>query len=108
MNKDLNQLQKLVEIARVAGEAILEIYDSDFEVIRKADGSPLTMADQNANAVIEQGLNELDTVLPIVSEESERPVAEIRNEWRRYWLVDPLDGTKEFTKHNGEFTVNIA
>lgn len=98
----------MVGIARQAGKAILEIYDSDFEVIRKADGSPLTLADQNANAIIERSLEALEPQLPIVSEESRRPVAAVRNEWRRYWLVDPLDGTKEFTKRNGEFTVNIA
>lgn len=101
-------LSTLIGIAREAGEAILEIYNSDFEVIRKADGSPLTLADQEANAIIEQGLKTLEPQLPIVSEESKRPDAAVRNEWRRYWLVDPLDGTKEFTKRNGEFTVNIA
>jgi 3'(2'), 5'-bisphosphate nucleotidase len=108
LNKDINQLEKLVRIARAAGEAILKVYNSDFDVTHKADGSPLTVADQNANAVIEQGLKTLDTVLPIVSEESARPVAEVRNAWHQYWLVDPLDGTREFTKRNGEFTVNIA
>jgi len=101
-------LSALIDIARHAGEAILEVYNSDFEVIRKSDGSPLTLADQNANAIIEQGLKALDPQLPIVSEESKRPDAAVRNEWNRYWLVDPLDGTKEFTKRNGEFTVNIA
>lgn len=102
------QLEELVRIARQAGDAILQVYGSEFEVIQKSDGSPLTLADQNANAVIEKGLNSLDPVLPIVSEETERPGPEIRRQWQRYWLVDPLDGTKEFTKRNGEFTVNIA
>jgi 3'(2'), 5'-bisphosphate nucleotidase len=101
-------LDSLVSIAREAGKAILEIYESDFEIIEKSDGSPLTLADKNANAIIERGLKALEPKLPIVSEESERPDATVRNEWRRYWLVDPLDGTKEFTKRNGEFTVNIA
>jgi len=108
VNTDLDQLQRLVGIARAAGEEILKVYDSDFDVVRKDDGSPLTLADQHANAVIEAGLEQLQPVLPIVSEESERPPHEVRNEWRHYWLVDPLDGTKEFTKRNGEFTVNIA
>lgn len=108
MNNDTYPLNTLVAITRDAGNAILKIYESDFEVIEKSDGSPLTLADKNANDIIEQGLKELQPQLPIVSEESKRPVAAIRNEWRRYWLVDPLDGTREFTKRNGEFTVNIA
>lgn len=108
MSGEQYSLSMLVGIAREAGKAILEIYESDFEVTSKSDGSPLTLADQNANAVIEQGLKALKPRLPIVSEESKRPDAAVRNEWRRYWLVDPLDGTKEFTKRNGEFTVNIA
>ena len=101
-------LDTLVKISREAGKAILEVYESDFEVIKKSDGSPLTLADEKANAVIEQGLQTLEPKLPIVSEESTRPEAAVRNEWQRYWLVDPLDGTREFTKRNGEFTVNIA
>lgn len=108
MNLDFSRLEKLVDIARAAGDEILKVYESDFDVVAKSDGSPLTLADQNANAVIEAGLKQLEPVLPIVSEESERPAAEVRNQWRHYWLVDPLDGTKEFTKRNGEFTVNIA
>lgn len=104
----MKQLEELVDIARKAGDAILQVYESDFEVIQKSDGSPLTMADQNANAVIEKGLRGLEPVLPIVSEETQRPEHDVRRQWQRYWLVDPLDGTKEFTKRNGEFTVNIA
>jgi len=108
LSDDQYSLSTLVGIAREAGRAILDIYKSDFEIIEKSDGSPLTLADQNANAVIERGLAALQPHLPIVSEESRRPDASVRNEWQRYWLVDPLDGTKEFTKRNGEFTVNIA
>ncbi len=107
--KDLiNCLPQLVEIARKAGDEILKVYESDFEVVKKSDGSPLTMADKNANAIIEHGLINIDSDVPIVSEESERPPYAVHRDWQQYWLVDPLDGTKEFTKRNGEFTVNIA
>lgn len=107
--KDLAEyLPKLVEIAREAGDEILRVYESDFEVVEKSDGSPLTLADKNANALIEKGLNRIDSDMPIVSEESDRPGYDVYGDWQQYWLVDPLDGTKEFTKRNGEFTVNIA
>lgn len=101
-------LYQVVRIARDAGQAILSVYESDFDVVHKNDGSPLTLADQKANAIIETGLKQLDASIPIVSEESERPPHEVCAAWSQYWLVDPLDGTKEFTKRNGEFTVNIA
>lgn len=101
-------LPEIIRIARAAGDAILEVYNTDFEVMKKDDGSSLTLADQQANAIIESGLRQLDPAIPIVSEESERPSHEVRATWSRYWLVDPLDGTREFTRRNGEFTVNIA
>lgn len=95
-------------IARAAGAAILEIYHSDFAVQTKADASPLTAADLAAQQVIMTGLTGLDPQLPVLSEEAKaRPWSE-RQHWSRYWLVDPLDGTREFVKRNGEFTVNIA
>ncbi|MEL7449306.1 MAG: 3'(2'),5'-bisphosphate nucleotidase CysQ [Pseudomonadota bacterium] len=101
-------LPQVVDIARNAGSAILEIYEQDFDVEHKADDSPLTAADLAAHKVIVAGLAKLDPVLPVLSEESaQQPFAE-RADWERYWLVDPLDGTKEFIKRNGEFTVNIA
>ena len=101
-------LPQVLDIARKAGKAILDIYEQDFDVEHKADDSPLTAADLAAHNVIVAGLEKLDPQLPVLSEESaQQPFAE-RAHWERYWLVDPLDGTKEFIKRNGEFTVNIA
>jgi 3'(2'), 5'-bisphosphate nucleotidase len=92
-----------------AGEAILEVYNgNDFDVALKSDSSPLTRADLAAHKVIEDGLSAAFPELPILSEESEPISWEQRRDWIRYWLVDPLDGTREFIKRNGEFTVNIA
>lgn len=101
-------LAPLAEIAKRAGEQILAVYNTDFDVTTKGDNSPLTQADLAAHREIVAGLRELTPDLPILSEESaEVPWGE-RRHWQRYWLVDPLDGTKEFIKKNGEFTVNIA
>jgi 3'(2'), 5'-bisphosphate nucleotidase len=102
-------LDAACEIARDAGRAILDVYGrDDFTVSRKSDNSPLTEADQVAHGIITRALAKLDPSLPILSEESAPADAAERRQWRRYWLVDPLDGTKEFLKRNGEFTVNIA
>ncbi len=98
----------LIELTRRAGEAILEIYASDFEVQVKADASPLTLADLAAHRIIESALRALTPDIPVLSEESTPPAFSERRRWQRYWLVDPLDGTKEFVNRNGEFTVNIA
>jgi len=95
-------------IARAAGAAILEVYHSDFAVQTKADASPLTAADLAAQQVIMAGLAALEPVLPVLSEEAKALPWSERRHWSRYWLVDPLDGTREFVKRNGEFTVNIA
>ncbi|MDJ0656282.1 MAG: 3'(2'),5'-bisphosphate nucleotidase CysQ [Xanthomonadales bacterium] len=104
--KDL--VNKVLDICGVAGSRILEIYDTEFEVETKDDQSPLTQADLASHRVIVDGLRELTPGTPILSEESrEIPWAE-RSQWTEYWLVDPLDGTKEFVKRNGEFTVNVA
>ncbi|PRY66322.1 3'(2'), 5'-bisphosphate nucleotidase [Vreelandella songnenensis] len=100
-------LNQVLEIAREAGEAILRIYAEDFEVDIKADNSPVTAADNAANRVILQGLNALDASIPILSEEGGEKFTG-PDGTGRYWLVDPLDGTKEFVKRNDEFTVNIA
>ncbi len=102
-------LKEVVELAREAGAAIMEIYHSaDFGETSKADNSPLTLADLASHNVIVDGLGKLEPRYPILSEEaSSIPHAE-RSQWGRFWLVDPLDGTKEFLKRNGEFTVNIA
>ena len=104
-------MQTLINIAIKsslrAGKAILEVYHSnDFEVQLKSDRSPLTLADRKAHQVIVAGLEE--TGIPILSEEGKGIPYSVRKNWNRFWLVDPLDGTKEFIKRNGEFTVNIA
>ena len=102
-------LDHLLETARLAGSAILEVYAGDFDVERKADKSPLTEADLRAHHVITQRLAERYPEVPILSEEAaEENPYELRRNWKRFWLVDPLDGTKEFVKRNGQFTVNIA
>jgi 3'(2'), 5'-bisphosphate nucleotidase len=95
-------------IARAAGAAILDVYHGDFAVQTKADASPLTAADLAAQQVIMAGLARLDPPLPVLSEEAKALPWSERRHWSRYWLVDPLDGTREFVKRNGEFTVNIA
>lgn len=102
-------LSQVVEIARDAGAAIMAIYaDPANVVMTKADDSPLTQADLAADRVIQAGLRALDLGWPILTEESAQTAYDERKNWSRYWLVDPLDGTKEFVKRNGEFTVNIA
>ena len=100
--------RRIGEIARAAGVAILNIYHGDFAVQTKADASPLTAADLAAQQVIVAGLSQLETRLPILSEEAKALPWSERRHWSRYWLVDPLDGTREFVKRNDEFTVNIA
>ena len=103
-------LDPVKSLAIKAGEAIMEVYtqDSDIQIENKADDSPLTIADKRANKIICDGLLNLNVSYPIISEENKQIPYEQRREYRRYWLVDPLDGTKEFIKRNGEFTVNIA
>ena len=106
---ELNQfIEPLVELAIEAGDAILEVYATDFDVQHKSDLSPLTQADMASNDVIDRGLRALTPDIPILSEESGLPEFAERSQWEKYWLVDPLDGTKEFVNRNGEFTVNIA
>lgn len=89
-----------------AGKEIMNIYNSDFNYELKEDASPLTIADKNANAIINKYL--VKTTIPIISEENAQIDFSIRKDWNTCWIVDPLDGTKEFIKRNGEFTVNIA
>ncbi|MEI6415941.1 MAG: 3'(2'),5'-bisphosphate nucleotidase CysQ [Pseudomonadota bacterium] len=98
----------VLAIAKNAADAILAIYDRGFEVTAKADHSPLTEADLAAHRVIVEGLAALTPGWPVLSEESATIPWTERQTWSRYWLVDPLDGTKEFIRRNGEFTVNIA
>lgn len=104
-NLDVNQL---IDISIKAGEAILEIYEQDFEVIEKEDNSPLTQADKRSNEEIMKGLQKFYPDVPIISEENKLITYDERKDWSYFWLVDPLDGTKEFIKKNDEFTVNIA
>lgn len=104
----LNWLDPVRALAVEASERILEIYATAFGVTAKDDDSPLTAADLAAHHAIVAGLQRLTPELPVLSEESASvPFAE-RSRWRRYWLVDPLDGTREFVQRNGQFTVNIA
>jgi 3'(2'), 5'-bisphosphate nucleotidase len=101
----LNEVQR---IARTAAERIMEVYSRTFCVEQKADSSPVTEADLAANQVIIAGLSALTPEWPVLSEEGEPVPFEQRQQWQCYWLVDPLDGTREFIKGNGEFTINIA
>jgi len=101
-------IEQINALAKAAGAKILDIYNSDFSVIYKGDQSPLTQADLLAHEVICGGLQLLAPDIPILSEESTEEQIQNRLCWSRYWLVDPLDGTKEFVSRNGEFTVNIA
>jgi 3'(2'), 5'-bisphosphate nucleotidase len=101
-------LDALVTLARAAGDAILEVYNGPFDVTLKGDDSPLTLADLRSHAIIAHGLALLAPNVPVISEEAAVPPLAVRAGWSRLWLVDPLDGTKEFVNRNGEFTVNIA
>jgi len=101
-------LDSLHDIALEAGRRILDVYERDFAVEQKQDGSPLTLADRAAHEVISTGLAALEPAWPILSEEAAEISWDERRRWRRLWLVDPLDGTREFVSRNGEFTVNIA
>ena len=105
---NLPPIEKVIAIAQHAGDAVLNIYNTDFAVAAKSDQSPLTEADMASHHVIVAGLHDLEPGTPVLSEESSKTDFDVRRGWRRYWLVDPLDGTKEFVKRNGEFTVNIA
>ncbi len=104
----LTLVEEIREICAAAGEAIMSVYARDFDVELKADRSPVTEADRTADAVIAAGLAQLRPALPVLSEETAPTAWAERQRWKRYWLVDPLDGTKEFIKQNDEFTVNVA
>lgn len=107
---DLQLLNAVNEIAIAAGSEILDVYNSGqaIDVSKKQDDSPLTDADRRAHFLIVDRLSSLTPDIPLLSEESDAIDYELRKSWQRYWLVDPLDGTKEFINRNGEFTVNIA
>ena len=101
-------IKQIIAVAKEAGKAIMEIYAKDFNVEFKADESPLTEADKAANAIICERLATLYPAIPILSEENKAADYAERKNWEYLWVIDPLDGTKEFIKKNGEFTVNIA
>ncbi len=103
-----NYLSKVIEIAKQAGREILSVYKKDIKFELKADDSPLTEADFIANDIISSGLNDLTPEIPILSEEGIEIPYEQRKQWERYWIVDPLDGSSEFIKGTGDFTVNVA
>lgn len=105
---ELQLAQQIRQIAERAGHAIMEVYASGFDVSIKDDRSPLTQADLAAHHTIVKALNALTPDTPVLSEESAEASVARRREWTRFWLVDPLDGTREFIKRNGEFSVNIA
>mgnify|MGYP001193351762 FL=1 len=108
MKLSKDDILKINNIVYDAGNAILDIYDTSFDVEAKSDNSPLTQADKNSHLIIEKGLKSLFPNIPILSEEGANISYTERKAWDCFWLVDPLDGTKEFVKKNGEFTVNIA
>jgi 3'(2'), 5'-bisphosphate nucleotidase len=110
MTEWLTWIPELLRIARTAGEVILEIYHdpSSFRVEQKADNTPITRADRASNEMICKALAALTPDWPIISEENELPPYEERRHWSYCWIVDPLDGTKEFIRRNGDFCVNIA
>ena len=101
-------IDPITNLAVDAGQAILKVYATDFDVQSKDDESPLTQADLASHRCIVAGLESLTPDIPIISEEEGLPGFTERGQWQRYWLIDPLDGTKEFVNRNGEFTVNIA
>ena len=102
---DINVIK---DIAKRAGDEVMKIYNSDFKVEFKDDKSPLTLADTKSNEIICNSLQELYPDIPILSEENSQIPYKVRKNWKRYWCIDPIDGTKEFIKKNGEFTINIA
>ena len=109
---DINRslLNEIIHLSRLAGDAILEVYhrEEGFETNQKSDSSPVTEADLAAHEILVPALEAIDPKIPVLSEEGSLAPFEERSLWQRYWIIDPLDGTKEFIKRNGEFTVNIA
>ena len=101
-------VEALLALVEEAGKAIMSIYRQDFQVETKSDNSPLTQADLAAHKVLDAGLRKIAPGIPVLSEEGASESFSTRSGWARYWLIDPLDGTKEFINKNGEFTVNVA
>ncbi len=106
---DHRLISRLVTISKAAGSVMLDIYhEEDHGVVYKSDESPLTRADQESNRIICDGLRNIDPSIPIISEELDIPHYSVRKAYDTFWLIDPLDGTKEFIKRNDDFTTNIA
>lgn len=101
-------LESVTDIAVKAGKATLEFYHEDVDVSLKDDQSPITEADLASHRIIVNGIKKLDPNTPLISEEGDIPDYDVRKDWTKFWIVDPLDGTKEFIKRNGEYTINIA
>jgi len=109
MHMQMNSiLPDVIKVADEASQRVLHIYQSDFKINYKDDSSPITAADIASHEIIEKGLRRISRDIPVLSEEGADIPWEERRHWRRFWLVDPIDGTKEFTQRTGEFTVNIA
>ena len=98
----------LIKLTTEVGELIMSLYKSELNVEGKSDGTPLTIADQKAHELIVKALKELKPNTPILSEESDANTLEQRSQWQEYWLIDPLDGTRDFLEHTGEFCICIA
>ena len=101
-------LESVIDIAVKAGKATLEFYHEGVDVSLKDDQSPITEADLASHRIIARGIKKLDPQTPLISEEGDIPDYDVRKDWTKFWIVDPLDGTKEFIKRNGEYTINIA
>src|ERR1039457_6544159 len=106
--KLMELLPHLIAIASDAGEAIMDVYRSEIKVSYKDDHSPLTEADLRSTEIILNGLNEITPTIPVICEETDELSYLVRKQYRQIWLVDPLDGTKEFIRKNDEFAINIA
>lgn len=109
VNMEINKLKKVIELIAEAGRAIIEVYNSDdFNEQLKSDNTSVTRADKASSEVLNAGLNKVFANIPVLDEENKFPDYEDRKKWREYFLIDPLDGTKEFIKRNGEFCINLA
>ncbi len=102
------EIRSLLKLVQEASEAIMDVYQSGFEVVNKSDQSPLTLADLKSNEILTKGITHLFPDIPIISEENKNTDYNDRKNYSYFWLIDPLDGTKEFVKRNGEFTINIS
>jgi 3'(2'), 5'-bisphosphate nucleotidase len=102
------KIEEILPVVIEAGNAVMEIYKQSFKVELKDDRSPLTKADKRSNEILIKRLQNLYPEIPFITEESKHTHFEQRRAWEYLWLIDPLDGTKEFIKHNGEFTINVA